>query len=158
MRTRRRGVPGQTLVEFALVAVVAMILAIGTAQAAILSYEKTTIDYAASRVGDKLPAGWDHMDRNALVKQLLLEEAPLDPARLEVTAADVKVLDNHSLDAGDGVAGELGTEMATRTGKYLRVRAKVAYDTSGLGTLLGTGRIEREVDRTFSIERRYEVS
>lgn len=159
MSARRRGLPGQTLVEFAFVAVSLFLLLFGTAQVAIASFAKTSLDFAASRVGDRLPADWDTMGRNALVKQMLLSEAPLDPSRLEVTGADVKVVENDSVDAGDGVAGELGTEMATRTGKYLRVRATVTYDAGGLGgNLLGIGRMTRSIDRTFSIERRYEVS
>lgn len=150
---------GQTTVEFALIAITAILFMLGIAQAAMASFAATNLDYGISILGTELPEGWDASDDAQVVKGLMAATSTIDPARITVNDAEITVEDVHGTDTGDTVAAALGGEMATRTGKYLHVKATVTYDIKGVsGSILPLKEVSRTIDRTLSLEKRYEVS
>lgn len=151
------GPAGQVAIEFALAATAFLVLLLGTMDAAISSFERTMVDYRISTIADNLPDGYDSLSDADLVRDALCDREGLDPDRLTVVSADVEPVDHDPGTGPDALAGELGSENATRRQTRLEIKAKITYDVSGIG-ILSTGDYTREFDQTVTLTRRYEIS
>lgn len=159
MRRRIDAPAGQTLIEFACVFAVFCLLVFGLMNYGVAMFQRSAVDYQLSRVGSTISV-WDAREgatyTDDQLKELLCLDTNLNPDLMEVANASTELIEQESTTYGDAVAGDLGNDQASRTAKYLKVEADVAYIVGG--GLIGEERYERHVSRTYTIERRYEIS
>lgn len=159
MRRRMYAASGQTLIEFACVFAVFCLLVFGLMNYGVAMFQRGAVDYQLSRVGSSVSV-WSAREgatyTDDQLKELLCLDTNLDPDLMEVENATTELIEQETTTYGDEVAGELGNDQASRTAKYLKVEADVTYIVGG--GLIGDERYERHVSRTYTIERRYEVS
>lgn len=158
---RRRGLSGQSVVEFALVSVAFFAVLLGAISLSLSAWMASEVDFRSSELASELPAGWDSMDDKELVKTLMTSGTGLDPDRITVRSAHVEerqFSNNNSMD--DPLANRVGADVAHEDAAYLWVRAQVTYDTHLPGTFLasGPGNYTRNIERIYVVNRRYEVS
>lgn len=156
MRTRER-MSGQAMVEFVISGLVVTLLVLAVASFGISAWQTSAVDYQLSTMAATLPEGWSSMDSGELVRQLILKDSTLDPARLTVTDAHVEVEERDQIKADDQVASELGSSATRNRERWLVVTGTVTYDSTG-GVALG-GQIvrTRTVRGSYQLERLYEI-
>lgn len=159
MMRANREARAQTLIEFACVFGIFVLLVFGIMNYGVAMFQRSQVDYQLSRVGSSVNV-WDAREgaswSDDQLKELLCLDTNLDPDLMEVENATTELIEQETTSYGDTVAGELGNDQASRTAKYLKVEADVSYIVGG--GLIGEDRYERHVSRTYTIERRYEVS
>lgn len=151
---------GQTVIEFTFCFSVFLLLLIGIFSFGVGVFERNWVDYQLSQIGGTIDVWIAQTDGDRIgdeeVKELICKGTTLDADLMEVDNAKAEFIAQNDTSYGDVVAGGLGNDQATRTARYLKVEADVSY-VIGKG-LIGTDRYERHVTRTFTMERRYEIS
>lgn len=153
----RRQLSGQGLVEFAISGLCVILLIFGITSFGFSAWQTSSVDYQLSTMASTLPDGWSSMSSDELVRELVLKDSTLDPAKLTVTDAHVTVEEKDHIKADDEVATSLGSSATRNKERWLKVTGTVSYDSTG-GVALG-GQIvrTRTVCGTYQLERLYEV-
>ena len=146
---------GQSAVEFALGGLVVILLIIAVMSVAVTSWQRSAIDYELSSLSDSLPAGWASMGDEELLRHLVLSGSTLDPERLEISRAVVEQREEVEVRPADEVAQRVGSSTATVTEKWVEIEGTVSYELPGA---FGSSTYIRDLEGTYLIERRYEIS
>lgn len=154
--TRSR-LPGQGLVEFAISGLCVVLLIFGITSFGFSAWQTSSVDYQLSTMASTLPDGWSSMDSDELVRELVLRDSTLDPARLTVSDAHVSIEERDQVKADDGVATSLGSSATRNKERWLKVTGTVTYDSTGGVALGGQVVRTRSVCGTYQLERLYEV-
>lgn len=152
IETRLRG---QSAVEFALGGLVVILLIIAVMSIAVTSWQRSAVDYELSSLSDSLPAGWSSMGDEELLRHLVLAGSTLDPDGLEISRAVVEQREEVEVRPADEVAQRVGSSTATVTEKWVEIEGTVSYELPGA---FGSSTYIRDLEGTYLIERRYEVS
>lgn len=117
MVRNRRPLEALISTEFIFVFPIALTVILAIMGFGFTGYQRARIDYSLAHLADRLPAGWDSMDADTLVKKLVSASADIDPSYLTVKNASVTIDSDENLGHGNAVAGDLGTEnLRTRKG------------------------------------------
>lgn len=157
---RMKGRRGQTTIEFSFVAVVFVLMLLSVLEIGVAQFQKSSFDYSISRMADELPDGWESMDAKTVAKDCISKAAGIPADDIEVHDAEIHVEDEGSTELGNSTATALGSELKTETAKYLDLKADISVKLGrGLGLIGNDGtEYRRNVDKTFTIERRWEVA
>lgn len=150
--------------ETALVAPVAMLAFALAAQLAWVGFQTACFDHAVSTAAWSMTAeDAGARDADAVVRAAITGSwAPLDDAAVEVRDAEVSVQERSTTAPANGPDDHLLylVERTTRTVRTVRTTAKAAYTIEPIVPLptFGPVRVERELDRTFVADSKFEVS
>lgn len=149
---------GSAMVELALCLPVFLALTIGTMGLALACWERADVDHSLSNLASELPGGWEDMDEGDLVASLVLSGSSLDPTRLSVDGASVRVVTLREVDPSSGLAQRLGGSFSLREDSWVEVSADVSYDLSNPLDWYGLlGGCSRHVERRYLASTRTEV-
>lgn len=70
--------------EFIFVFPIALTVVLAIMGFGFTGYQRARIDYSLAHLADQLPAGWDSMDADSLVAELVSASADVDPGHLTV--------------------------------------------------------------------------
>jgi hypothetical protein len=159
MRTLRARWRGQSLVEFAVVGPLVILLILACLGFGWSTWQRSMVDHQISTLASDLPDDWESYDADELVKKLICDGTLLDEDKVEVENARVTTRKVDSPSSSTvSVDGTDETLRATDTKTYVTVSATVRYDLTGPLALGGSIEYVREVKGDYLAERRYEFS
>ena len=91
MVRNRRPLEALISTEFIFVFPIALTVILAIMGFGFTGYQRARIDYSLAHLADRLPAGWDSMDADTLVKKLVSASADIDPSYLIVKNASVTI-------------------------------------------------------------------
>lgn len=157
--TLRGRLVGQGTVEFVVSGLAVMITIVAILGFALSAWQRSAIDYELDSLADSLPANWDDMGDEELVRYLVLVDSDLEESRLSLSGVTVDEREEVTVRADDPLANSVGSETATVIERWVEVTADVSYDVSSPVRLTDEDMTyERRVHGTYLLERRYEVS
>lgn len=160
-RTARRcvGLKGQASIEFMLTLSIFIVFIFSLMYLGYAGYQRAQIDHSLATLASDLPSGWEQMQAEELVKELILKDTDLDPGALEVHAASIRAESNVALVEGDEISTQLtGGGISRSEARRVFVSAEVSYrfeDAFSLGRSVTT---KADVARSYIAYTDYQVS
>lgn len=148
MVRNRRPLEALISTEFIFVFPIALTVILAIMGFGFTGYQRARIDYSLAHLADRLPAGWDSMDADTLVKKLVSASADIDPSYLTVKNASVTIDSDENLGHGNAVAGDLGTENLRTEDRAVTVSAEITYDYPAPYNVFGK-RSVRNITRSY---------
>lgn len=159
MRTIRAPRPaGQSSAEFVIVFPAFLAIVFGAMFFCFAAYQRADLDYQLSSLADELPANWQSMDREELVRDLVLEGSNLDGADLEVRSARVSVDRDQDVREGGAMASALDAGVTRTDQQRIEVAADIAYTYSDALSFGHEVTYERHLERSYTAYTDFEVS
>lgn len=161
-RRSARGVQtfcGQASVEFIVVLPLFLLVVFSIFAASFSFFERSFATQRLTSLGSELPANWETLSNEELVKNLLCDDGILDPSKVNVTSASVTVPAPVREDVDpDNVAQALGKTRSTVEMRTLEVQADVSYTYRDLLSLGNSTSMSGHVERTYLIGQKYEIT
>lgn len=148
---------GQSVIEFSLTASVFLLLLMAVFSFGIASFQRSAIDYQISRTASRISISEVPDSGVEAVKKLVGYGSTLDTSEMTVKNAKIELLDETETVLGDPIATGLGAAMKNTTATYLRVSADISFPLAK-GILGGDNVHNRHFEKTYTLERRYEVA
>lgn len=157
-KPRQGALKGQASAEFIVVVPIFLFIVFFILWAGFAMFERSTLVQRFSTLGSELPAGWEAMADDVLVKNLIMEDGVLDDAALTVLNASVTVPPPlvHTED-GDDVATALGKTKSKVETAFVKVEADISYAYRGILSWSGPQTLTGHVERTYMIGQKYEI-
>lgn len=155
---RAAGRDGQSSAEFIIVLPVFVAIVFAVMFFCYAAYQRADVDYQLSSLAGELPAGWESMDGEALVRDLLLDGSQLDPSSLEVTSALVSVDRVQDVRQGGAMASALDAGVTRTDQQRVEVEADVSYTYSDVLSFGHEVTYRRHLERSYTTYTDFEVS
>ena len=127
MRAGRGALRALLSTEFLFVFPIALTVVLAIMGFGFTGYQRARIDYSLSHLADELPAGWESMSSDGLVKELVSTSSDVDPDYLTVKGASVSIDSDEALGEGSSVATDLGTDDLRTEDRTVTVEAEITY-------------------------------
>lgn len=134
--------------EFIFVFPIALTVVLAIMGFGFTGYQRARIDYSLAHLADRLPAGWESMNADTLVTELVSTSAGVDPDYLTVKNASVTLNSDENLGQGSAVASDLGTENLRTEDRTVTVSAEIIYDYPAPYNVFGK-RSVRKITRSY---------